>query len=192
MVGVDPASEGLKRAANDGLQTTVRRRRRRCSAQAELPDLVFEATSAYVHRENAPRYEAGRHPRDRPHAGRDRPVRRPAGQPARAPRRAERQPDHLRRPGDDPDGLRRLAHRPGRLRRDRRDRGVDVGRAGHARQHRRVHPHDEPRRRGHRRRQARQGDHRAQPGRPADDHARHDLLRDPGRRRQRRDRRVDP
>ncbi len=50
----------------------------------------------------------GRHPRRRPHAGGDRPVRDPRRQPHRAPRRDERQHGHLRRPGDHPDGVRRL------------------------------------------------------------------------------------
>ncbi|MBM9458859.1 acetaldehyde dehydrogenase (acetylating) [Nocardioides sp. zg-536] len=59
MIGVDAASEGLRIAADHGLEVShegvdwlLKR--------DELPDLLFEATSAYVHREYAPRYaEAG-------------------------------------------------------------------------------------------------------------------------------------
>jgi acetaldehyde dehydrogenase len=56
MIGVDPTSEGLKLAADKGLEST-HEGVDWLLKQDKLPDLIFEATSAYVHREYAPRYE---------------------------------------------------------------------------------------------------------------------------------------
>ncbi len=56
VAGIDPASDGLRRARELGIEATVRGIEPILEDPASYP-IVFEATSAWVHRQNAPRLE---------------------------------------------------------------------------------------------------------------------------------------
>ncbi len=121
MVGIDPASDGLKRAGAMGLKTTAGGVDGLLAHLAEDDvRIAFDATSAYAHGENSRKLEGARRPGHRPDAGGARPLLHSPGEPEgpRRDGRDGRQHGQLRRAGHHPDGG---CRQPGAARRVRRD-----------------------------------------------------------------------
>ena len=188
MVGIDAASDGLARARELGLKTTAE------GVDGLLPHLerdgiriAFDATSAYVHPENARKLAArGVVVIDLTPAAIG-PYCVPPVNLAAHVGKGEMNVNMVSCGGQATIPMVAAVSRvqPVELRGDRRHGGVALGRPGHPQEHRRVHAHHRERRREGRRRQARQGHHHPQPRRAAAHHARHDSLPHRGRARTR-------
>jgi acetaldehyde dehydrogenase len=143
MVGIDPSSDGLARAQRLGVATTHEgiEGLQKLDVWPEI-GVVFDATSAGAHKAHMRSCVAdgGQGDVDLTPAAIGRYV--IPGQWRRSSRCAQRQHGDLRRAGDDPDGRGGRVGRQGALCRDRRVDLVALRWPRHARQYRRVHPHD--------------------------------------------------